>query len=44
MVETNQEHGILAVRPGSVAALPELPVGTLLRILPSHACARFSGG
>jgi D-serine deaminase-like pyridoxal phosphate-dependent protein len=39
MIEANQEHGILAVRPGSVAALPELPVGTLLRILPNHACA-----
>ena len=39
MIESNQEHGILAVRPGSVAALPELPVGSLLRILPNHACA-----
>lgn len=39
MVEANQEHGILALRPGSGAALPELPVGTLLRILPNHACA-----
>jgi D-serine deaminase-like pyridoxal phosphate-dependent protein len=39
MVEANQEHGILALRPGSGAKLPELPVGTLLRILPNHACA-----
>ena len=39
MIEANQEHGILALRPGSIAALPELPVGTLLRILPNHACA-----
>jgi D-serine deaminase-like pyridoxal phosphate-dependent protein len=39
MVEANQEHGILALRPGSGARLPELPVGTLLRILPNHACA-----
>lgn len=39
MIEANQEHGILAVRPGSGATLPELPVGTLLRILPNHACA-----
>lgn len=39
MIETNQEHGILALRPGSRATLPELPVGTLLRILPNHACA-----
>jgi D-serine deaminase-like pyridoxal phosphate-dependent protein len=35
----NQEHGIIAVRPGSSATLPDLPVGTLLRILPNHACA-----
>ena len=39
MVESNQEHGVLALRPGSRAALPDLPVGTLLRILPNHACA-----
>ncbi len=35
----NQEHGIIAIRPGSTATLPDLPVGTLLRILPNHACA-----
>ena len=35
----NQEHGIVALRPGSNASLPELPVGTPLRILPNHACA-----
>ncbi|MGK9234174.1 DSD1 family PLP-dependent enzyme [Inquilinus limosus] len=35
----NQEHGIVAIRPGSAALLPELPVGTRLRILPNHACA-----
>ncbi|UEM07466.1 DSD1 family PLP-dependent enzyme (plasmid) [Skermanella rosea] len=39
VTEANQEHGIVAVRPGSAATLPELPVGTLLRILPNHACA-----
>jgi len=39
MVAANQEHGILAVRDGSSAPLPDLPVGTLLRILPNHACA-----
>lgn len=39
MVAANQEHGILAVRPGTGRALPELPIGTLLRILPNHACA-----
>lgn len=35
----NQEHGIIALRPGSGASLPDLPVGTQLRILPNHACA-----
>jgi D-serine deaminase-like pyridoxal phosphate-dependent protein len=35
----NQEHGIVALRPGSNASLPGLPVGTRLRILPNHACA-----
>ncbi|MEM9633577.1 MAG: DSD1 family PLP-dependent enzyme [Pseudomonadota bacterium] len=39
VIKANQEHGIVAVRPGSNAALPDLPVGTLLRILPVHACA-----
>ncbi|HWK50180.1 MAG TPA: hypothetical protein VNR40_09850, partial [Steroidobacter sp.] len=35
----NQEHGILEIRPGSPAPLPDLPVGSLVRILPNHACA-----
>jgi D-serine deaminase-like pyridoxal phosphate-dependent protein len=35
----NQEHGIIACRPGSGAKLPDLPIGTHLRILPNHACA-----
>ncbi|AYQ46861.1 D-threo-3-hydroxyaspartate dehydratase [Dickeya solani] len=35
----NQEHGIIALRPGSGRSLPDLPVGTRLRILPNHACA-----
>jgi D-serine deaminase-like pyridoxal phosphate-dependent protein len=35
----NQEHGIVSPRPGSKAKIPELPVGTRLRILPNHACA-----
>jgi D-serine deaminase-like pyridoxal phosphate-dependent protein len=39
MIETSQEQGILAIRPGSNASLPELPVGALVRILPNHACA-----
>jgi D-serine deaminase-like pyridoxal phosphate-dependent protein len=36
---TNQEHGLLEIRDGSSAALPDLPVGSLVRILPNHACA-----
>lgn len=35
--ETNQEHGIICPRPGY--SLPNLPIGSLLRILPVHACA-----
>jgi len=35
----NQEHGVVSLREGSSAALPDLPIGTLVRILPSHACA-----
>ena len=36
---TSQEHGQLSIRPGSDAPLPELPIGTRLRIYPNHACA-----
>lgn len=36
---TSQEHGLMEVRPGSDGPLPDLPVGTMLRILPNHACA-----
>ncbi|MBL8384150.1 MAG: DSD1 family PLP-dependent enzyme [Burkholderiales bacterium] len=39
MTGANQEHGILAHRSGDPARMPMLPVGTLLRILPNHACA-----
>lgn len=39
MLEANQEHGVIGLRPGSAAALPDLHVGDLLRILPNHACA-----
>ena len=39
VTSVNQEHGILAIRHGSSAQLPNLPVGSLVRILPSHACA-----
>jgi len=39
VVGANQEHGVVAVREGSKGELPELPIGTRLRILPNHACA-----
>jgi D-serine deaminase-like pyridoxal phosphate-dependent protein len=39
VAETNQEHGIIADRRGSAIDLQRFPVGTLLRILPNHACA-----
>ncbi|MEL6876409.1 MAG: alanine racemase [Pseudomonadota bacterium] len=39
MESANQEHGILAMRPGSTRSLPDIPVGSLLRILPNHACS-----
>ena len=35
----NQEHGILAARPGASAPAPMPPIGTRLRVLPNHACA-----
>lgn len=35
----NQEHGIVSLRPGADGSIPDLPVGTRLRILPNHACA-----
>ncbi|MCP3731470.1 alanine racemase [Sphingomonas sp. MG17] len=37
--DASQEHGILKLRPGSGAVLPDLPLGTRVRILPNHACA-----
>ena len=39
MEQANQEHGVIAHRSGNPALTPALPVGTLLRILPNHACA-----
>jgi D-serine deaminase-like pyridoxal phosphate-dependent protein len=39
MVQANQEQGIIAVRSGSGASLPQLPIGSLVRIFPNHACA-----
>ena len=37
--DASQEHGIISVRPGSTEALPQIPVGARVRILPNHACA-----
>jgi D-serine deaminase-like pyridoxal phosphate-dependent protein len=40
MVDANQEHGIIARRPGSAAGTaPFLPIGSQVRIMPNHACA-----
>jgi D-serine deaminase-like pyridoxal phosphate-dependent protein len=40
MDQANQEHGIVASQRGLDAKIAErFPVGTLLRILPNHACA-----
>ncbi len=39
IIQANQEHGVIACRPGSNSSLPELAIGTQLRILPNHACA-----
>lgn len=43
VARTSQEHGVLMMREGSDGTLPELPVGTRLRILPNHACATAAG-
>jgi D-serine deaminase-like pyridoxal phosphate-dependent protein len=42
VVDASQEHGIIAVRPGSDGKLPVLAVGDRIRILPNHACATGS--
>ena len=39
VVDANQEHGVLALRPGSTGLLPDLALGDRVRILPNHACA-----
>jgi D-serine deaminase-like pyridoxal phosphate-dependent protein len=38
VIDANQEHGIIAHRSGA-GPLPDLPIGTMVRILPNHACA-----
>ncbi len=42
VVETNQEHGILADRHNKLLNYEQFPIGALLRILPNHACATAS--
>jgi D-serine deaminase-like pyridoxal phosphate-dependent protein len=39
VVGVNQEHGIIGRSDGSTFDLAKYPVGTMLRILPIHACA-----
>lgn len=39
VASANQEHGILARRDGGPLDPARYPVGTLLRVLPNHACA-----
>lgn len=39
VLRANQEHGIVAARPGSGAQVPQLRIGDRVRILPNHACA-----
>ncbi|UFW48352.1 MULTISPECIES: alanine racemase [Bradyrhizobium] len=39
VTDANQEHGIIGLRKGSNAALPDLPIGSRVRILTNHACA-----
>jgi D-serine deaminase-like pyridoxal phosphate-dependent protein len=42
VVSTNQEHGIVTRRDGGRIDPQRFPVGTLLRVLPNHACATAS--
>ncbi len=37
--DANQEHGVISHREGKPLTEAEFPVGTLLRVLPNHACA-----
>ncbi len=39
MADANQEHGIIARRDGGPIDFDRFPIGSLLRILPNHACA-----
>ena len=39
MGSANQEHGILMMRAGDPSPMPNLAIGSQVRILPNHACA-----
>ena len=39
LTKVQQEHGIIQMRNGSNAKLPDIKTGDMLRILPNHACA-----
>ena len=39
VIDTNQEHGVIAHREGKIPAFGSFPVGSTVRILPNHACA-----
>ena len=39
VIDANQEHGIVGSRSGRKLLPGDFPVGTLLRVLPNHACA-----
>ena len=39
VTSANQEHGIISRRDGKTPDFSHYPVGSLLRILPNHACA-----
>jgi D-serine deaminase-like pyridoxal phosphate-dependent protein len=39
VAKANQEHGVIARRPGADGAAPRFEIGDRVRILPNHACA-----
>ena len=39
VADANQEHGIIARRGGGAIDFTRFPIGSLVRILPNHACA-----
>lgn len=39
VTDANQEHGIIARRDGGAIDFSRFPIGSMLRILPNHACA-----